>query len=54
MLDYAHPESLASTEWVAGHLDDAQVRLVEVVWGSSASWGRPAYEASHIPGVLDL
>ena len=52
MQRYAHPESLASTQWLAGHLDDPQVRVVEVVWGASASWGRPAYEAGHIPGAV--
>jgi thiosulfate/3-mercaptopyruvate sulfurtransferase len=41
MPNYAHPERLASTQWVAGHLDDPTVRVVEVVWGASASWGRP-------------
>jgi 3-mercaptopyruvate sulfurtransferase SseA len=54
VLGYTHPESLATTEWVADRLDDPRIRPVEVFWGSSASWGRPAYEASHIPGVLDL
>jgi thiosulfate/3-mercaptopyruvate sulfurtransferase len=52
MQSYAHPESLASTQWLAGHLDDPQVRLVEVVWGVSPLWGRPAYEAGHIPGAV--
>jgi thiosulfate/3-mercaptopyruvate sulfurtransferase len=52
MRSYAHPESLASTQWLAGHLDDPKVRVVEVVWGASASWGRPAYEAGHIPGAV--
>lgn len=49
MQSYAHPESLASTQWLADHLDDPKVRVVEIVWGASASWGRPAYEAGHIP-----
>ena len=52
MLTYAHPESLATTQWVADRLDDPRIRPVEVFWGSSASWGRPAYEASHIPGAV--
>ena len=29
MTSYAHPEVLVSTEWVAKHLDDPSVRLVE-------------------------
>jgi thiosulfate/3-mercaptopyruvate sulfurtransferase len=27
--EYAHPEALVSTEWVAAHLNDPQVRIVE-------------------------
>ncbi len=27
--DYAHPEVLVDTEWVAQHLNDPQVRIVE-------------------------
>ena len=30
MAEYAHPESLVSTEWVAEHGGDSNVRLVEV------------------------
>ena len=30
MAEYAHPESLVSTDWVAEHGADANVRLVEV------------------------
>jgi thiosulfate/3-mercaptopyruvate sulfurtransferase len=52
MPGYAHPESLATTQWVGDHLDDPDVRLVEVVWGASPGWGRPAYEAGHIPGAV--
>jgi len=26
---YAHPEVLVSTDWVAQHLDDPKVRLIE-------------------------
>jgi thiosulfate/3-mercaptopyruvate sulfurtransferase len=30
MADYAHPEVLVSTDWVAAHADDPSVRLIEV------------------------
>lgn len=30
MTDYAHPEALVSTQWLAEHLDDPDVRVVEV------------------------
>jgi thiosulfate/3-mercaptopyruvate sulfurtransferase len=52
MSDYVHPESLVNTQWVAEHLDDPSVRLVEVVWGNSDEWGAPAYRAGHIPGAV--
>lgn len=52
MPTYAHPESLVSTQWVAEHLDDPNIRIVEVVWGSGGSYGKEAYEANHIPGAV--
>lgn len=45
MADYSHPESLVSTEWVAEHGSDANVRLVEVDVDTSA------YEQGHIAGA---
>jgi hypothetical protein len=29
MADYKHPEVLVATEWVAQHLNDPKIRLVE-------------------------
>ena len=52
MSDYAHPESLVTTAWVAGQLDDAHVRLVEVIWGDSPAFGLAAYNHGHIPGAV--
>ena len=46
MAEYAHPEVLASTEWLAEHLDDRAVRVMEVDWDPSA-----AYELGHLPGA---
>lgn len=46
MADYAHPESLVSTEWVAEHGGDSNVRLVEVDVDTSA------YEQGHIAGAV--
>ena len=46
MADYAHPESLVSTEWVAEHGGDPNVRLVEVDVDTSA------YEQGHIAGAV--
>ena len=46
MAEYAHPESLVSTEWVAEHGSDPQVRLVEVDVDTSA------YDQGHIAGAV--
>ena len=46
MTEYAHPEVLVTTEWLAGHLTDPQVRVLEVDYDPSA-----AYELGHIPGA---
>jgi 3-mercaptopyruvate sulfurtransferase SseA len=45
MAEYAHPESLVSTDWVAQHSNEPNVRLVEVDVDTSA------YEQGHITGV---
>lgn len=52
MTAYAHPESLVSTQWVAEHLNDPGVRIVEVVWGSQSAYGWQAYASGHIPGAV--
>lgn len=36
MADYARPDVLVSTEWVAQHLGDPNIRLVEVDVDTSA------------------
>ena len=46
MSDYAYPHSLATTQWVAEHLNDSNVRLLEVGWGISE------FDAGHIPGAI--
>jgi thiosulfate/3-mercaptopyruvate sulfurtransferase len=46
MAEYAHPESLVDTQWVADHGSDPNVRLVEVDVDTSA------YEQGHIPGAV--
>ena len=48
MAEYAHPESLVSTQWVADHGSDANVRLVEVDVDTSA------YEQGHIAGAVSF
>ncbi|MBI4447019.1 MAG: sulfurtransferase [Acidobacteria bacterium] len=46
MADYAHPEVLVSTEWVARHLKDPKVRIVEVDVDTSA------YSQGHLEGSV--
>ncbi len=45
---YAHPEVLVSTDWVAAHLDDPKVRLVE------SDEDLLLYEIGHIPGAVKV
>ena len=46
MERYAHPETLVSTEWVAGHANDRDVRVVEVDVDTKA------YNEGHVPGAI--
>lgn len=48
MSEYAHPEALVSTEWVAGHLDDPDIRLVE------SNEDILLYSTGHIPGSVHI
>jgi thiosulfate/3-mercaptopyruvate sulfurtransferase len=46
MRDYAHPETLVATEWVAQHLSDPKVRIVEVDVDTAA------YGEGHVRGAI--
>src|SRR3989441_8217453 len=46
--DYVHPEVLVDTAWVADHLGDPKVKLVEVDVDTSA------YDSGHVKGVIGL
>ena len=46
MTTYAHPEVLVTTSWLAEHLRDPGLRLVEVDVDTNA------YEQGHIPGAI--
>jgi thiosulfate/3-mercaptopyruvate sulfurtransferase len=46
MADYAHPEVLVETDWLAGKLSDTSVRIVEVDVDTAA------YDLGHIPGAI--
>src|SRR5437868_2877798 len=45
---YAHPEVLVSTDWVAQHLNDPKVRLVE------SNEDILLYDTGHIPGAVKI
>ena len=62
-MAFAHPEYLVSTDWLAQHLADDDVRVFETTvflhrgeGGVRAESGRAEYERGHIPGAgfLDL
>jgi thiosulfate/3-mercaptopyruvate sulfurtransferase len=46
MPEYAHPEVLVSTDWVAKHAGDPNVRIVEVDVDTKA------YDEGHVPGAI--
>ncbi len=45
-MEYANPDALVSTEWLADRLDDPTVRIVEVDEDTDA------YDRGHIPGAV--
>lgn len=46
MRNYAHPEVLVETDWLAGKLSDRSIRIVEVDVDTAA------YDLGHIPGAI--
>jgi len=46
MSTYAHPEVLVNTQWVADHLNDPNIKLLEAGWDASE------FESGHIPGAV--
>ncbi len=46
MAEYAHPETLVSTQWVADHANDPKVRVAEVDVDTKA------YDEGHVPGAI--
>jgi thiosulfate/3-mercaptopyruvate sulfurtransferase len=45
---YAHPEVLVSTDWVAEHLNDSNIRIVE------SNEDQLLYPSGHIPGAVQV
>ena len=58
--DYANPQILAETDWLAAHLGDAQLRILDCTvflhpipgGDMRAESGRAAYEKGHVPGAV--
>jgi thiosulfate/3-mercaptopyruvate sulfurtransferase len=48
MAEYAHPEALVDTAWVADHLNDPKVRIVE------SNEDILLYDTGHIPGAVKI
>jgi thiosulfate/3-mercaptopyruvate sulfurtransferase len=48
MSDYAHPDALVSTEWLAEHLEDPGLRIVE------SNEDLLLYDTGHIPGAVKI
>ncbi|MCS7296316.1 MAG: rhodanese-like domain-containing protein, partial [Dehalococcoidia bacterium] len=45
---YAHPEVLVDTQWVADHLNDPNVRIIE------SDEDPLLYASGHIPGAVEV
>jgi thiosulfate/3-mercaptopyruvate sulfurtransferase len=53
-MSYAHPEALVSTEWLAAHLGDPQVRILDSSFKQPGitPTAREDYDVGHIPGAV--
>lgn len=47
------PKTLVSTDWLAAHLDDPDLRVIDASWHMAATGrdGRAEYRDAHIPGA---
>lgn len=52
MSDYAHPELLAETDWLAEHLNDPNLRLVDCRYYFDGRDGQAIYRDGHLPGAV--
>ncbi len=53
-MPYARPEALVSTEWLAAHLDDPHVRVLDSSYKQPGitPTAREDYDSGHIPGAV--
>src|SRR5580658_3637445 len=53
-MPYAHPEALVTTEWLAAHLADLHIRVLDASFKQPGvtPTARADYDAGHIPGAV--
>ena len=53
-MSYTHPEALVSTEWLAEHLTDPRIKVVDASYDvpGGTDPARKRYEEAHIPGAV--
>lgn len=53
-MTYANPEALVSTEWLAEHLSESDIRILDCTWhhASTNLDGRTQYRGRHLPGSV--
>jgi thiosulfate/3-mercaptopyruvate sulfurtransferase len=53
-MTYANPEALVSTEWLAAHLSDPDLKILDCTWHhvSTNLDGRTQYRGRHLPGSV--
>jgi thiosulfate/3-mercaptopyruvate sulfurtransferase len=53
-MTYANPEALVSTEWLAEHLADPDLKILDCTWHhvSTNLDGRTQYRGRHLPGSV--
>ncbi len=54
MGTYPHPELLAETAWLADHLADRNLRVIDARWPTAERGGQAAYLDGHIPSAVYL
>ena len=54
MIRFDDARDLVSTSWLADHLHDPNVRIVDVRWYLDNRRGEDAYRSGHLPGAIHL
>lgn len=53
-MDFAKPEALVSSDWLAEHLSDPDLRILDCTWYHTSTNidGRTQYRGRHLPGAV--